>query len=121
MSRTRFLPLWPAALLLALPLALTACGKKPGFPAAPPDAEPARFYPDPALDPQPAKPPAAGTATQGGQPGATQPGASQPGATPGTAPSDTPSAEDALKPVDPIARRPGSRGSPAIPPSGGGM
>lgn len=111
MSRTRSVPLWPAALLLALPLALTACGKKPGFPDAPPNAEPGRFYPDPALDPQPAKPPATGTATQSGQTGTP----------PGQDTSTAPGAEDALKPVDPIARRPGSRSGPAIPPSGGGM
>ncbi|ACJ01441.1 hypothetical protein [Rhodospirillum centenum] len=115
MSRTRSVPLWPAALLLALPLALTACGKKPGFPDAPPNAEPGRFYPDPALDPQPA-----GQASRP-VPGTPAPAAGQPGATPGTGTVATPGAEDALKPVDPIARRPGSRSGPAIPPSGGGM
>ena len=80
------LPRLCAALALSL-LALSACGKKPDFPAAPQGADADRFprhYPDPALDPQPgarAAPPAAPVEAGG--------------------PSGTPRPEGVPKPVEP--------------------
>lgn len=87
------------ALLLAV-AALAACGKKPDFPVAPSGDVAPRVYPNPALDPQPARP-----ATP----------APKPAATP--APSPAIGVEDVRKPVDTPPSNPGAPAGAAIPPA----